>query len=46
MTRLTGSGSDPMKVFGAWKETDLRGAVDEYREEFENDFEDRQNTPS
>lgn len=46
VTRLTGSERDPMKGFGAWKETDLRGAVDEYREEFEKDFEDRQNALS
>lgn len=44
--RLTGAQRDKMKGFGAWAETDLREAVEDYETDFDRDFEDRQDALS
>lgn len=44
--RLTGGQRDKMKGFGAWADTDLREEVAKYREEFDRDFEERQDALS
>ena len=44
--RLTGEEEDVMKGFGAWKDTGLRRAVDDAREELNEDFESRQDALS
>jgi len=41
--RVTGSERDVMKGFGSWADTDLREAVETARDEFDADFEARQN---
>jgi len=41
--RVTGSDRDVMKGFGSWADTDLREAVETTRDEFDADFEARQN---
>jgi len=41
--RVTGSERDVMKGFGSWADTDLREAVETTRDEFDADFEARQN---
>ena len=41
--RLTGAEQDVMKGFGSWSDTDLREAVETVRNEFDDDFEARQN---
>lgn len=46
LLRLTGDERDVMKGFGTWSGTDLRGAVDEARDEFDEDFEERQDALS
>ena len=40
--RLTGENRDIMKGFGAWEDTGLREAVEETREELDEDFQERQ----
>lgn len=40
--RLTGENQDIMKGFGAWEDTGLREAVEETREELDEDFQERQ----
>ena len=40
--RVTGSEKDIMKGFGSWADTDLREAVEAAQEEFDEDFERRQ----
>lgn len=40
--RVTGGDQDIMKGFGAWNGTGLRTAVEETREELDEDFEERQ----
>jgi len=40
--RVTGSDRDVMKGFGSWADTDLREAVEAAQEEFDEDFERRQ----
>lgn len=42
LLRVTGGEEDVMKGFGSWKESDLREAVEDAREEFDEDFENRQ----
>lgn len=44
--RLTGGQRDKMKGFGAWADADLREAVEGFREEFDRDFEERQDALS
>jgi len=46
VNRLTVSEADRMKGFGAWTDTDLRGAVEEHRDEFDRDFEESQDALS
>ena len=41
--RVTGSDRDVMKGFGSWADTDLREAVEASKDEFDEDFEQRQN---
>jgi len=41
--RVTGSDRDLMKGFGSWADTDLREAVEASKDEFDEDFEQRQN---
>ncbi|WP_148414194.1 antitoxin VapB family protein [Haloferax sp. KTX1] len=42
LLRMTGGDKDVMKGFGSWTESGLRDAVDDAREEFDDDFEERQ----
>jgi len=42
INRVTGGQKDIMKGFGAWKGTGLRDAVEEARDEFNSDYEERQ----
>jgi predicted CopG family antitoxin len=44
--RVTGGETDVMKGFGAWDDSDLRGAVDEVHDELNEEFEDRQDALS
>lgn len=39
--RITGSQRDVMKGFGSWEGTELRGAVEGHREEFDAELEER-----
>ncbi|WP_128478817.1 antitoxin VapB family protein [Halorussus pelagicus] len=39
--RLTEENEDVLQGFGAWKDTDLRNAVEEGREEYDRDYEKR-----
>ena len=41
--RVTGSDRDLMKGFGSWADTELREAVEASKDEFDEDFEQRQN---
>jgi len=41
--RVTGSDRDVMKGFGSWADTELREAVEASKDEFDEDFEQRQN---
>ena len=41
--RVTGSDRDVMKGFGSWADTDMREAVEVSKDEFDEDFEQRQN---
>ncbi|WP_255198502.1 antitoxin VapB family protein [Halorarius litoreus] len=42
LLRVTGGETDVMKGFGSWKESGLRDAVDDARDEFDDEFEARQ----
>ena len=42
LLRVTGGETDVMKGFGSWKESGLRAAVDDARDEFEDEFDTRQ----
>lgn len=44
--RLAGAERDKMKGFGAWAGTDLRDEAEAYRDEFDDDFEERQDALS
>lgn len=46
VNRLTRSGEDKMKGFGTWADTDLREAAERYSDEFDRDFEERQDALS
>lgn len=39
--RLASAEGDEMKGFGSWEDTDLRGAIEEYRAEYDRDRSDR-----
>ena len=41
--RVTGSDRDLMKGFGSWADTELREAVEASKDEFDEDFDQRQN---
>ena len=41
--RVTGSDRDVMKGFGSWADTELREAVEASKDEFDEDFGQRQN---
>lgn len=44
--RLAGAERDKMKGFGAWADTELREEAAAFRDEFDRDFEDRQDALS